>query len=1003
MSQPITLQPSFSDEHLVQIANELFALNLASIKRLPSERDLNVRLTTVDGQSYVLKIANRGEVREILTMQHAALCHLNQTMNETVYPQSIANRAGEWVSQVEDAEGYVYLVRLLTYLPGKPWAQFKPITPALLNNNGRCLAHTTSALQTFTHPAAKRELRWDLKHAAPIIHEHMAHIADPQQGDIVAGFLARFEQEVIPRLPELRQSIIHGDANDYNVLVRLSGTEFGKAEMAGLIDFGDMVYSHTIFELAIALAYVLLPTDDEIPAPFDIQRPLYEMVKGYHAVFPLTELEMALLPTLIAARLCVSVVLSAYQKQLRPDDAYLTISEQPAWLLLTGLTAVAPQLLHYTIRHACGLPPNPASDEIVAWLRANQAQMASILPLDLPTTAQVVDLSVGSLLLGQLRDRRDPHEFARLLPPTAVSRYNEARLVGEPDVRRPASERNTIHLGMDVFVPQATAVASPLDGTIHHIAYETVIIAYEAAGATFYIRFNDIKPEQTLEIGQMVVKGQQIGAVAPYVPSHVHIQLITNLLLPYHDPFPGMVPAELRDVWLSICPDPNLILAIPAEKFPQPKRSKAEILAARHRHLGRNLSISYTEPLKIVRGWQQYLIDETGRPFLDGVNNVAHVGHAHPRVVEAERLQTAVLNTNTRYLHDNIIEYAERLTATLPDPLSVCFFVNSGSEANDLALRLARAYTGQHDLLVLDAAYHGNLTTLIDISPYKFDGKGGKGAPDHVHKLLMPDPYRGRYKGCGAETGVAYAHHVQQAIDAVQADGRGVAAFIAESVLGCGGQIVLPDNYFATVYGMVRQAGGVCIADEVQVGFGRIGSHFWAFETQGVVPDIVTMGKPIGNGHPLAAVVTTPEIAEAFHNGMEYFNTFGGNPVSCAVGLAVLDVIADENLQGHAHTVGDYLLTGLVKLQAKYPLIGDVRGMGLFIGVELVRNHETLEPAAVEASYVVNRLKDHGILLSTDGPLHNVLKFKPPLLFSKDNAIFLLTILDKILYEITGF
>src|SRR5215831_17855080 len=332
----------------------------------------------------------------------------------------------------------------------------------------------------------------------------------------------------------------------------------------------------------------------------------------------------------------------------------------------------------------------------------------------------------------------------------------------------------------------------------------------------------------------------------------------------------------------------------------------------------------------------QYLYDENGRAYLDAVNNVSHVGHCHPRVVRAGREQMAVLNTNTRYLHDNLVRYAQRLCAKLPEPLSVCYFVCSGSEANELALRLARTHTRRRDMIVVDVAYHGNTTSLIEISPYKNEGPGGTGAPPYVHKVPMPDVYRGRYKKDDPQAGEKYARYVEETIQTVKDDGGEAAAFICESLLGCGGQIVLPPNYLQEAYRHIRKAGGVCIADEVQVGFGRVGTHFWGFETQEVVPDIVTMGKPIGNGHPLAVVVTTPEIAASFNNGMEYFNTFGGNPVSCAIGLAVLDVIAEEGLQENALRVGAHLMEGLSGLMEKHTLIGDVRGPGLFVGIELV-------------------------------------------------------------------
>jgi 4-aminobutyrate aminotransferase-like enzyme len=413
-----------------------------------------------------------------------------------------------------------------------------------------------------------------------------------------------------------------------------------------------------------------------------------------------------------------------------------------------------------------------------------------------------------------------------------------------------------------------------------------------------------------------------------------------------------------------------------------------EILAARRRAIGRNVSIGYRRPVHLVRGAMQYLFDEEGRRYIDGYNNVPHVGHCHPRIVEAAARQMRALNTNTRYLHENLARYAERLTATLPEPLRVCFFVSSGSEANELALRLARARTRQRDLIVLDAAYHGNTTTLIDISPYKFNGPGGAGRPPWVHVVPVPDVYRGTYRGRTPDfqAGAKYADAVARSLDEWRADGRGLCGFIAESCPSVGGQIMLPPGYLAAVYHHVREAGGVCIADEVQTAYGRIGTHAYGFEQQDVVPDIVVLGKPIGNGHPIGAVVTTPEIAESFDNGMEFFSTFGGNTVSCAIGLAVLDVLEDERLQAHAERVGAHLLARLRPLVDRSRLVGDVRGSGLFIGVELVRDRDTLEPATTEASDVVNRLRDEGILIGTDGPHHNVLKIRPPMPFNTEDA-----------------
>jgi 4-aminobutyrate aminotransferase-like enzyme/Ser/Thr protein kinase RdoA (MazF antagonist) len=415
-----------------------------------------------------------------------------------------------------------------------------------------------------------------------------------------------------------------------------------------------------------------------------------------------------------------------------------------------------------------------------------------------------------------------------------------------------------------------------------------------------------------------------------------------------------------------------------------------DLLQRRRAHLGPSLSISYTQPLHIVRGWRQFLYDPQWRAYLDCVNNVAHVGHCHPRVVSAIAEQSARLNTNTRYLHELLVEYCERLAATLPDPLRVVYLVCSGSEANELALRMARAHTGRRDVIVLDAAYHGNTSALVDLSPYKYAGPGGRGRPSWVHQAKMPDVYRGPHRGDDAGesggglrldgAGGRYAEYVARELDS------SVAAFFAESALGCGGQIILPPGYLAASYAAVRAAGGLCVADEVQTGFGRAGTHFWMFETQGVVPDIVTLGKPIGNGHPMGAVITTPEIAASFANGMEYFNTFGGNPVSCAAGLAVLDVIAEEGLQQNARDTGEYLLARLREVATRHRFIGDVRGQGLFVGIELVRAPETREPAPEIAAAVVERMKELGVLLSTDGPHHNVIKIKPPLCFTREDA-----------------
>jgi 4-aminobutyrate aminotransferase-like enzyme len=649
--------------------------------------------------------------------------------------------------------------------------------------------------------------------------------------------------------------------------------------------------------------------------------------------------------------------------------------------------------------------------------------VSPVLDVDLRTSPCLVfDLGVGSGLLGADPEATETGplterlfgEMRRAGVAVGVGRYDEPRglyvSLQFGSGGRATEERRTVHLGIDLFVEPGTRVRAPLPGTVHLLATNAapqdygplVVLRHETGdGTPFYTLYGHLSEDTlpSLAVGRRVEAGEAFARVgAPPAngdwPPHLHLQVILDLL-DEGAGFPGVAPPSQRAVWTSLCPDPNLLLRIPADRFPREEPSPAETLATRRRLLGTNLSLSYRRPLKIVRGFAQYLYDECGRAYLDVYNNVPLVGHSHPRVVRAVQEQVALLNTNTRYLHDTILRYAERLTRHLPEPLRVCYFVTSGSEANELALRLARARTGGEDVIVLEHAYHGHTTTLVDVSPCKFDGPGGRGRKEWVHVAPLPDTYRGPYRRDDSQAGPRYAKHVGAIVEELQAEGRALAAFLAETLPSVAGQIVLPPGYLAEAYRHVRAAGGVAIADEVQTGFGRLGEHFWGFESQGVVPDVVVLGKPIGNGFPLGAVVTTREIAEAFDNGMEFFSTFGGNPVSCAAGLAVLEVVEEERLQERARRVGQHLMEGLCRLQGTHAIVGDVRGCGLFLGLELVRDRASLEPAAEEADYVVNRLRERGVLTGTDGPHHNVLKIRPPLVCLEEDAdLFLETLAD---------
>ena len=447
--------------------------------------------------------------------------------------------------------------------------------------------------------------------------------------------------------------------------------------------------------------------------------------------------------------------------------------------------------------------------------------------------------------------------------------------------------------------------------------------------------------------------------------------------------------AHLLEKWITIHPHQAEDLFREACRWKRKSRKSHSLYQnERNHYFSKALSLSYQSPIVMEKAAFQYMYGDGDNAYVDCVNNIMHVGHAHPEVVEAGQRQMAFLNTNTRYYYDSLSGYAEKLLQHFPRKLNKVFFVNSGSAASDLAIRLARNFTRRKDIIVMEHGYHGNTATGIEISHYKFAGKGGSGPEKYIHVAPIPDTYRGEYKANDPEAGMKYAEEITLYLQ------HPIAAFICEPIIGCGGQVMLPDDYLKRVYEKVRNCGGICIADEVQTGFGRVGSHFWAFEMYHVVPDIVILGKPMGNGHPLGAVICTEEIAAAFDNGMEFFSSFGGNPVSCEIGKAVLKVIQTEKLQSHAQTTGKYLLEQFSSLKKRHQLIGDIRGSGFFLGIELVTDRDQLTPATSEARKLVNHMKAKGFLLSTDGPFNQVIKFKPPMCFSAKNASDLLTALD---------
>ena len=716
----------------------------------------------------------------------------------------------------------------------------------------------------------------------------------------------------------------------------------------------------------------------------------------------------------------MSVVNSTLMAADNPDDPYVTISQAPAWAFLEG-HSVNVGLLSARLRAACGLPVTDAAARVLGWLDSQRGQFAPVMGVD------ISDMPMGSLAVENIAVPQDPfamtHEEAGTVGSEYgdvwLGHYNEPRLIyTAPGFRKgpwKASNRRTVHIAIDVFMVAGTPLFSPMDAVVEfwedrqfELDYGgMVILRHETPeGDSFYTLYGHLDPESIahLEVGQKIARGEQFarlghqGVNGGWIP-HVHFQLALTTEGMGLD-WPGVADADELFLWNAICPNPAALLNLPDEKTLFKPVDKAATQEVRRAHFGANLSLTYEEPVMFLRGWKHHLFDEWGRPYLDAYNNVPHVGHAHPRIQAVAADQLRRMNSNTRYLHPAQTAFADKILSKMPEGLDVCFFVNSGTEANELALRLARAHTGGRDMVTPDHGYHGNTTGAIDISAYKFNAPGGVGQSDWVHLVEVADDYRGSFRRDDPDRAEKYAALVDGALASVAARGGKLAGFIAETYPSVGGQIIPPKGYLQGVYRRIRAAGGVCIADEVQTGLGRLGEHYFAFEEQGVVPDIVVMGKPIGNGHPLGVLVTTREIADSFAKGPEFFSTFGGSTLSCRTGKEVLDIVDDEGLMENARRMGARLLDGLKALEEQYDVVGDVRGVGLFIGVDLVSDPVTRAPSTRAASYIKNRMRQHRILMGSEGPADNILKIRPPLTIDEEGVDMILDRMASVLAEV---
>ncbi len=996
--------------HWETVVSDIWGIK-GDLTRLDGEYDLNFLVSGKPG--CIVKVMRPGCDAGFVEMQCLAIQHIRARAPGIPIPGVVATRAGDLFALIADEDGQERVVWLLDKADGSTYARFRPQSPDLAHQIGSILAKMDRALVDFSHSGLDRDFKWNLVQG-DWIATNTSVISDPERRKVLDGIAQKFER-IKPTLASLPKTAIHNDVNDYNILV--SGTLTDAPQVTGLIDFGDMCAAPRVCDLAIAGAYLVLDHDQP-------ETMLAAMVSAYHAEYPLTPTEVDLVWPLLEMRLAVSLVNSAQMAIENPEDPYVVISQGPAWRFLETHT-INPAQVGSRLRAACGLPVVENAQRILDWLHAERGNFTPIIGQDL-NDAPLGSCSVESSTNPTNPFDIKPEEAATIGAeygvngPVWIGYYGEPRLIYTKDFFRlgpwKASDRRTVHIGADIFTAAGTALFAPLDGVVEFAGYRQAILDYGGLVMlahetpdwdTFHTLFGHLSKAsvEKLVVGQRIAKGEEFASLGGVHENggwnpHVHFQLALSTDGMAED-WPGAAAPDHLCFWTKICPNPAALLNLPDEKIHFQPVSRDETLQARQQHFGRNLKLTYSEPVMLLRGWKHHLFDEWARPYLDAYNNVPHVGHAHPRIQAVAADQLKRMNSNTRYLHPAQNAFAEKVLLKMPDSLSVCFFVNSGTEANELALRLARAQTGGKDMVTPDHGYHGNTTGAIDISAYKFNAKGGIGQSDWVHLVDFADDYRGSFRRDDPDRANKYAGLIDRALSDIEERGGKLAGFIAETFPSVGGQIIPPRTYLQGVYQRIRAAGGVCIADEVQTGLGRLGDYYFGFEQQDVVPDIVVLGKPIGNGHPLGVVVTTPEIADSFAKGPEYFSTFGGSNLSCRTGKEVLDIVDDEGLMENARVMGGMLLDGLHKLQVDFDVIGDVRGYGLFIGLDLVNDRDTRAPGTEIADYVKNRMRDYRILIGSEGPADNILKIRPPLTIDDEGVEMILHVLRVVLSEAT--
>ncbi|MGZ2481644.1 4-aminobutyrate aminotransferase-like enzyme/Ser/Thr protein kinase RdoA (MazF antagonist) [Rhizobium pisi] len=939
-----------------------------TLTELGSQQDRNYRVDT-DRGCYVLKICHAAYETRELEAQNAAIHHLKGKQDAPRVPDLIATNDGREIV-VFTTRGQGYQVRLLQYLEGQGLTELSYVAPASVAALGALCARLARALADFSHPGLDRSLQWDLRRAGPVAVQLLSAITDSAARDRIAKTMVMAVRRIQPLAPSLRLQAVHHDVTGDNVVGHRDAR--GHTIPDGVIDFGDIIRGWLVGDLAVTCASLLHQADGD---PFHI----LPAVTAYQAIYPLSEDELKALWPLVVARAVILVASSEQQISIDPDNDYVRGNLDDERAIFDTAMSVPFELMEAAILRAAGV--DIAAPETSGWL--------PLLPDIDPAGIAYVDLGVLS-----------PHFSAgnwlnadmdwRLLARAATENGAAATRYGEYRLSRAglgaAKTQATCALHIDICLATGSAIAAPFAGRIGWKDQHLTL-----AGDNMTLHLDGL--DAAVEDGTEVAGGDPLGAVVGEVSSlgGLRVQLCSVAGL---EPPLFATPREAA-AWSVLCPSPSQLLGGDADA-PQPEI--AELLARRQAHLARPQKNYYAAPPQIERGWREHLFDVEGRAYLDMVNNVTILGHGHPRLAAAINAQWLRLNTNSRFHYAAITEFSEQLAALAPDGLDAVFLVNSGSEANDLALRLAQAHSGARNMLCLLEAYHGWSVASDAVSTSIADNPRALGTrPDWVHAVLSPNTYRGTFRG--PDTAANYLGAVTPVLEAIDAGGEGLAGFICESVYGNAGGIPLPEGYLREIYAQVRARGGLCIADEVQVGYGRLGHYFWGFEQQGVAPDIITIAKSMGNGHPLGAVITTREIAESLEKEGAFFSSTGGSPVSCVAGMTVLEIMAEERLQDNARTVGDHLKARLAALIDRYPIAGAVHGMGLYLGLEFVRDRTTLTPATEETAAICDRLLELGVIMQATGDHQNVLKIKPPLCLSIESADFFADMLEKVLAE----